>query len=111
MNAFLCTATCVQIFHPLLPRRCWDDIWLPVRHLVTPVHEVVAGLIVPAFVARIETAHLDFPSFLQDDPANHISYGQVIYTPNPTHGFHPFGAFHPAANACLAHSGQGFADR
>jgi hypothetical protein len=68
------------------------------------VHEVVAVLIIPTFVVRIETAHLDFPSFLQDDPANHIGYGQVIHTPNPTHGFHPFGAFHPAAKACLAHS-------
>ena len=111
MNTFLCTATCVQIFHLLLSRWCWDDIWLPVRHFVTLVHKVFAGLIIPVFVVRIEAAHHDFPSFLQDDPANHISYGQVIHTPNPTHGFHPFGAFRPAASACLAHSGQGLADR
>ena len=80
------------------------------RYLVDIKSKIVAVLVIPAPTIRVETTDEDSLRFL-DDPAFEIARWLAIRALDPAHGFHPFGAFHPAAKACLAHSGQGFADR
>lgn len=82
------------------------------RHLIEAESEIVAVLIVPALMMHVEDTHLDAKEFLIENPTHGVIIGQLVRTLDPcAHGCHPFGAFQPAARACLAHSGQGFADR
>ena len=85
------------------------------RHLIEAESEIVAVLIVPALVMYTEYTHLNAKESFVENPTCDVTVGQPVRTLDPSahgfHGCHPFGAFQPATKACLAHSGQGFADR